>query len=71
MTIPNSSRTCEANSYCRINRTKLRQTGKGRRLSCPRCGTIYDPDEGREKQIAEEELDAQIDEYLEQYKWYI
>lgn len=41
---PNKNRTCEANTYCRINKTRLEQAGDGRKLKCPRCDAEYDPD---------------------------
>jgi hypothetical protein len=41
---PNKSRTCEATTYCRINRTSLEQMGVGHKLKCPVCDAIYDPD---------------------------
>ena len=30
--------------YCIVNRTKLVQMGDGRKLKCPVCEAVYDPD---------------------------
>lgn len=41
---PNKNRTCEDGTYCIINQTKLLQIGDGRKLQCPVCGALYDPE---------------------------
>ena len=38
----NDDKTCsEGDLVCRINKTKLRQNGKGSNYECPECGQEY------------------------------
>ena len=74
MAKPNKSHTCTADTFCLINRTSLRQVGDGRKLECPICGTVYDPDEkegavGDLADMTEKELDEYLEDYFRNVGW--
>ena len=49
--------TCDDNSYCIVNRTKLRQTGNKCDQVCPVCGKLYSDPGPRKEEINQKLLD--------------
>ena len=49
--------TCDDNSYCIVNKTKLRQTGNKCDQVCPVCGKLYSDPGPRKEEINQRLLD--------------